>query len=107
MDVDEDGRGRGGMEIGCPDVEVEAVFAHRLRRDVEDGWVLIADFAELGGVAEACPRWCGLRRLPAKIADGGRGVGDSFECEGALAGGRSFEIALGDVRVRRLDLGVE
>ena len=107
MDVDEDGRGRGGMEIGCPDVEVEAVFAHRLRSDVEDGWVLIADFAELGGVAEACPCGRGLWRLPAEVADGRRGVGDSFEDEGPLAGGCSFEIALGDVDVRRLDLGVE
>ena len=88
------------MQVGGPDVEVEAVLAHG------GGWngargMLHAGGAEVGRVPNAFPRGGRLRSVPAERACGRRGVGDSFKDVRTHGGDGADEFSLSDADVRR------
>src|SRR6185437_3823376 len=86
------------MQAGGPDVEGETVLAHGGGGSPAGGR-LHTDGAEAGCVTNAFPRRGRLRRVPAKRAGGGRGVGDPFEDERAEGGDLAGEFSLGDADV--------
>ena len=96
--VDPDHHGKAGLLRlrGSPHVQCEAVFTGA---GIAEYHVIVygrlhAARAELGRVADALPFSRGLRWLPAELADGRSGVGDSFKgSDLSIEGGRALDFA--------------